>query len=1117
MAETEVTSSPFFAFALINFNSTNDGLGVDFETLVESFIEAAPTDAAEQFAYYDLTVRLLRSLRVDLFDEDSAALASAFQAAASLTGLSAGLQAFIMAELEAAALVYGTEGNETLQGASGNDVVVGGAGNDTLIGNGGDDLYVFHAGDGQDTVRDWIGFGSVSSGGSDTIQFGPGIEAADVTVSQVNGGQDFRLSINGTTDHITILGGVTWGNEYRIDQVRFDDGATLTHTQLMALATAPTSGNDSFMGDELANPLSGGAGSDTLEGRQGNDTLTGGGGDDTLIGDAGDDTYAFNLGDGQDTIREWIGFGSVSFGGYDTVQFGPGIAAADLTVSQTNGGHDLRLSVNGTTDQITILGGVTGGDQYRIDRVRFDDGSTLTYAQLMALATTPTSGDDSFMGDDLANMLSGAAGNDTLQGRQANDTLQGGTGNDTLSGDGADDTYLFNLGDGQDTIAEWSGFSSAGWGGNDTIQLGAGITPADLVITSASGGRDIVISVSGTSDQITIVGGISWGSDYRVERVRFDDGSILTHADLMMQVTAATSGNDSLFGDSSANVLFGAAGNDALQGRQGNDILEGGTGSDTLWGDGGDDTYVFSLGDGQDTIGEWSGFSSAGWGGNDTIQFGPGITASNLTVSQINGGQDLRLSINGTTDQISIYRGITGGSDFRIEQVRFDDGSVLTHAQLMALSTTPTSGNDTFYGDEAANTLSGGAGNDALQGRQANDMLQGGTGNDTLWGDGGDDTYVFNLGDGQDTIGEWSGFSAAGWGGNDTIQFGPGITASNLTVSQINAGQDLRLSINGTTDQISIYRGITGGSDFRIEQVRFDDGSVLTHAQLMALSTTPTSGNDTFYGDEAANTLSGGAGNDALQGRQANDILQGGTGNDTLWGDGGDDTYVFSLGDGQDTIGEWSGFSSAGWGGNDTIQFGPGITASNLTVSQINGGQDLRLSINGTTDQISIYRGITGGSDFRIEQVRFDDGSVLTHAQLMALATTPTSGNDEFYGDEGANTILGEEGNDTLNARDGNDSLKGGAGDDTMTGGAGNDVFLLGAGFGKDILTDFSAGSGIGDVIEFRDGIFADFAAVLAAATASGNNTIITIDANTSLTLQNVALGSLHQNDFLFV
>jgi Ca2+-binding RTX toxin-like protein len=967
VSDTEVTSSPFFAFATIDFNSMTDGLGVDFDALVESVIEAAPTDPAEQFAYYDLTVRLLRSLRVDLFDENSAALATAFLAAASLTNLTPGLQAFIVAEIEAATLVYGSDGNETLQGATGDDVVSSGAGNDTLTGNGGDDLYVFNTGDGQDTVREWSGFGSAGAGGYDTIQLGPGIDAADVTVNQVNGGQDLRIAINGTSDQVTILGGVTWGSDYRIEQVRFDDG------------------------------------------------------------------------------------------------------------------------------------------------------STLSYAQLMALATTPTSGNDSFMGDDLANTLSGDAGNDTLQGRHGSDTLGGGAGSDTLMGDGGDDTYLFSLGDGQDTVREWSGVGSAGAGGYDTIQFGAGITAADIVVTSANSGRDLAISVSGTSDQVIIMGAIAWGTDYRVERVRFADGTTLTHEDLITEATAATPGNDTLTGDSSANVIFGGAGNDTLQGRQGNDVLEGGTGNDTLMGDAGDDTYIFNVGDGQDFFREWSGFGSAGSGGNDTIQFGTGISASNLTVSQANGGQDLVLSISGTTDQITLFRGVTGFGDYRFEQVRFEDGSTLTHAQLMALATTPTAGNDSFVGDELANPLSGGAGNDTLQGRQGNDTLTGGIGNDTAIGDAGDDTYVFGLGDGQDTVREWSGIGSAGAGGNDTIQLGPGIAAGDLTVSQANGGQDLRIAINGTSDQITILGGVTWGTDYRIDQVRFDDGSTLTHAQLMTLATTATPGNDTFLGDELANTLSGAAGNDTLQGRHGNDTLAGGSGSDMLMGDAGNDTYLFNLGDGQDTVREWSGFGSAGAGGTDTIQFGAGIELSDLVVTQANAGQDLVISIDGTTDQVTIYRGITGGGDYRIEQVRLDDGTTLSHAQLMALSTTPTAGNDLFFGDEAANTISGADGNDTLNARSGNDILEGGAGNDTLTGGAGNDVFIFKAAAGQDIVTDFAAGSGVGDVIEFHDGIFADFAAVLAAATASGNNTIITIDANTKITLQNVALSSLHQNDFLFV
>jgi len=63
-------------------------------------------------------------------------------------------------------------------------------------------------------------------------------------------------------------------------------------------------------------------------------------------------------------------------------------------------------------------------------------------------------------------------------------------------------------------------------------------------------------------------------------------------------------------------------------------------------------------------------------------------------------------------------------------------------------------------------------------------------------------------------------------------------------------------------------------------------------------------------------------------------------------------------------------------------------------------------------------------------------------------------------------------------------------------------------------VTDFSSGS---DVLEFRDGIFANAAAALAHATASGSDTLITIDASNTVLLKNVSLASLHETDFHIV
>jgi hypothetical protein len=56
----------------------------------------------------------------------------------------------------------------------------------------------------------------------------------------------------------------------------------------------------------------------------------------------------------------------------------------------------------------------------------------------------------------------------------------------------------------------------------------------------------------------------------------------------------------------------------------------------------------------------------------------------------------------------------------------------------------------------------------------------------------------------------------------------------------------------------------------------------------------------------------------------------------------------------------------------------------------------------------------------------------------------------------------------------------------------------------------------VGDVISFRDGLFGSFAAVQAAASQVGGDVVIALNADNEILLKNVALASLHQNDFVF-
>jgi len=99
----------------------------------------------------------------------------------------------------------------------------------------------------------------------------------------------------------------------------------------------------------------------------------------------------------------------------------------------------------------------------------------------------------------------------------------------------------------------------------------------------------------------------------------------------------------------------------------------------------------------------------------------------------------------------------------------------------------------------------------------------------------------------------------------------------------------------------------------------------------------------------------------------------------------------------------------------------------------------------------------------------------------------------------------------------GADTLASTSANDYMTGGAGADNFTFSPSFGEDTIADYAAGT---DSITFDHTIFTDAAAVLAATHDDGNgNTVITVDANNSVTLHNTTQAQLaaHQSDFHFV
>jgi len=925
-------------------------------------------------------------------------------------------------------LAFGGDGDDILNGGLENDILLGGSGDDTIFEYTGDDIV--DGGDGNDTITD--------DSGSDTIDGGAG---DDIIIDSGSGTNTLRGGDG--NDTITF-------SHYANNTIEGGAGDDLISVDYQY-----------YSGSSYTNTISGGMGNDRIETGDASDTylFNRGDGQDTIYkidysvsGTAGadmimlgagitandlflsrsDDNLVIKINDpanpsasDQITIEFWFAGAKYQI---ETLVFADGTSLSNAQLTETGNikyGTDEADLLYGGVDDGTILG--LAGD----DTITDDSGSDTI---------------DGGAGDDIiidsgsgTNILRGGDGNDTITfSPNANNTIEGGAGDDLINVDyqyysgssytntifggmgndhiwtwGASDIFLFNRGDGQDSIYEYD----AGNGGQDIVRFAADILPGEVELTRND--SDLFIKVLGTEDQITVSGYFTDPAQ-RIERVEFADGTVWEEATLTSaryfgmegvdylyggadseifdagaggdtvvagdgnDIVNGDDGNDILYGDDGDDTLDGGDGNDYLDGGAGNDTLVGGTGNDYLIGADGADTYLFARGFGQDTIEEYD----TGSGGQDIIRFAADILPGEVELSQ--NGSDLFLKVLGTADQVTVSSFFTDTLS-RIERVEFADGTVWTTPALLAAKFVGTEGSDYIYGTSGNDTLEGRDGDDYLYGDIGADTLDGGSGNDSLDGGAGNDTYLFDRGYGQDTIYETSG--------TDTIRFAPGITAADVFVWRDD--YNFYFDLIGSNDRLTVD-GWYYGSAYRIENVEFADGTVWTSADLNIKTTTASENADFYWGTSGANTYDGLAGddriygfdgNDTLSGGAGNDFIDGGTGNDVMNGGSGDDTFVV---DGaSDLVTELAGE------GGDTIQasitYALAANVENLVLLDIGG------SINGTGNELD---------------------NILT-------------------GNSSANVLSGGSGNDQLEGGAGNDTLDGGTGADIMVGGTGNDTYVV--------------------------------------------------------------------------
>ncbi len=737
-------------------------------------------------------------------------------------------------------MIFGEDGNDTIKAGYGNDTIYGGAGNDNIDTGDGNELV--YGGDGDDTIETGNGTNYIDAGsGNDNISLG--YQAAETLIAgtgddiiwsnygekhvifnkgdgndifrSTNGGEIIQLgedftpsnlkahcenlnliiTFNNSDDSITFENFIS--NPLRFDCIKFSDGTTLSSDDMFSmLEIHGTDGNDSILGSVAGEVIYGYDGNDNINASQdatsftphNNDTIYGGAGDDTI--ETGNGTNYIDAGSGNDYITLgdqatetliagtgddiiWSNYGEKhvifnkgdgndifrSTNGGEIIQLGEDFTPSNLKAHCEN--LNLIITFNNSDDSITFENFIS--NPLRFDCIKFSDGTTLS-------------------SDDMFSMLEihGTDGNDSILGSVAGEVIYGYDGNDNINA--SQDATSFTPHN-NDTIY--------GGAGDDTIETGNGTNYID-----------------------------------------------------------AGSGNDYItLGDQATETIIAGTGDDIINSRGGNKLI------------------IFNKGDGNDTIRSLSN--------GETIQLGDNLTKENFRIK----GEEFNATIYFTDSDDTIkLENFLGVYPTSIKEVTFSDGTKYTAEELRSmLRTEGTVNNDSIIGSYYSETIFGYEGNDTISGRQGDDTIYGGSGddnisgedgNDIIFGDDGNDTikgnagvnyldggsgddyidvsngstdtiigglgndllnsfkgeklYIFNQGDGNDTIRT----SLC----EDTIQFTEGITEDDIIFRT--EGNNLFIEFeNQDTDSIKIENYLLDDI-YEVETLKFSDGTTISNSQI---------------------------------------------------------------------------------------------------------------------------------------------------------------------------------------------------------------------------------------------------------------------------------------------
>jgi Ca2+-binding RTX toxin-like protein len=734
------------------------------------------------------------------------------------------------------------------------------------------------------------------------------------------------------------------------------------------------------------NPVNGTDGNDVLFGTLQRDLINGGDGDDWLLGSQGDDVLIG--GAGRDQVW-YTGAGTYFPGAVDTISSGV-IVNLITGMATGGGGNDTLIGIEDVVgsdfddllignDAANYLGGAFGNNTYDAglgDDVIDDGGPSIGTAAYWSAQGSVTI--------NLAtNSASGASGNDTLLnvenaiGSAFADSIMGNGGDNRLDGDTGDDILT-------------------GGAGNDTLIGGAGSDTAVF-----SGLRSSYVTSQAVNGDITVTGADGTDVVRGVEQFQFADGTFTVE-----QILPVTPVHPAAFGP---ELLI----NGSFEMNRDHWPITG-TGvssaiNDGMWTFAPDFwvNFVEAEAFGIDNVPGWT--TAVDLNGNrgnfDTIlqPFGgtPGFF-DGATVLELDGFRT-------SPEPQPLGDPMAGGAHGYVKQVL---ASPTTGASQLAFSFSDRSFPETsdfgvFVNDVLVGTFSQVGSTWTFAVRNAGGLSISMVDRDPVDG-------------------------AVGWK-NAAIQIGEGF---------------------GPVSSIGFQAGVWTGSAFDPFQQQDDSGAIIDAVSLKQVynPVVGTDGNDVLFGTLGADSIDGGNGDDWLLGSQGDDILIGGAGRDEVWYTGAGTYFPGAV----DTIS--SGVvvnlitgTVTGGGGNDTLVGIEDVVGSDFDDLLI--GNDANNYLGGANGNNVYDAGLgddiidDGGPSNGTAAYWSAPGSVTIN--LATNSATGAAGNDILLNVENAtggsfaDSITGNGGANVLDGADGDDTLRGDFGDDTLIGGLGSDTAVF--------------------------------------------------------------------------